>query len=56
MSQIKDDTKKMKQNFRRPYQVPHLIIYGALRNLTAAGSAGNPEQNPGQGSSNKSRF
>ncbi len=32
----------------RPYQSPRLLVYGALRNLTASGSTGGSEnpQNP----------
>jgi len=38
MSQTTDDTKKTQQKSKRPYKVPQLINYGALKDLTAAGS------------------
>jgi hypothetical protein len=58
MSQKMDEKKKMKKNSRRTYQVPNLIIYGALRDLTAAGTGTTPEPKPGgsQGGPNKQRF
>jgi hypothetical protein len=36
----------------RPYQTPRLLVYGAMRELTASGSSGSGE-NKGKGGANK---
>ena len=33
---------------KSPYQTPHLARFGRLKAVTAGGSAGQPENNPGQ--------
>jgi len=43
MSQVKDDKKKMQQKPRRSYQKPHLLVYGAVKELTAGGGGSTVE-------------
>jgi len=43
MSHVTDDTKKTQQKSRRHYKEPHLIVYGAVKDLTAGGSGKNSE-------------
>ena len=51
MSQVTDDKNKKQQKSLQPYQSPHLLIFGALRDLTAGGSFGNAESSPPGGGS-----
>ena len=43
----------MDDKSRKPYQSPRLETIGELRKLTAAGSIGNNEPVPGQGTKSK---
>jgi len=58
MSQAIEEKKHKDQECRRTYNSPHLIVFGALRDLTASGSGtlpeagsggGGPQPPPGQG-------
>ena len=53
MSQVADEKKKMKQNSRQPYKKPRLLVYGAVKDLTASGSTGPKENSSGQGTVKK---
>jgi len=53
MSQVTDDKNKKQQKSLQPYHSPHLVIFGALRDLTAGGtgtklesSGGGPPKDP----------
>jgi hypothetical protein len=50
MSKVADDIKKVAQLNRRTYQSPRIVIYGALRHLTAGGTGAKGEsgKNPGK--------
>ena len=56
MFQVTEEKKNKDQESRRSYNAPHLIVFGALRDLTAGGSGtlqetggGPPKPPPGQG-------
>ena len=46
MSQVTDNKNKKQQKPLQPYQSPHLLIFGALRDLTAGGSGTSAEPGP----------
>lgn len=53
MTHITEDQKTaVQQPNWRPYHTPRLFVYGAVRQLTAAGSVDSPEGS-GKGNTNK---
>jgi len=46
MSHVTENKNKKQHQALQPYHSPHLLIFGALRELTAGGTGTNPESSP----------